>query len=71
VLAVIVQQMAVAASGAPVDRTSSWYCPEIDSAEGSTGYHRSTLQHYFDLGAFILINPAADYSWAVTALTSV
>jgi hypothetical protein len=23
-----------------------------------TGYHRSNLQHYFDLGAFIWINPA-------------
>jgi hypothetical protein len=31
---------------------------ETDSAEGLTGYHRSNLQHYFDLGAFIWINPA-------------
>jgi hypothetical protein len=32
--------------------------PEIDTAEDLTGYHRSNLQHEFDLGAFMRINPA-------------
>jgi hypothetical protein len=31
---------------------------KIDNAEGLTGYHRSNLQHYFDLGVFMVINPA-------------
>jgi hypothetical protein len=32
--------------------------PKLDSAEDLTASDRSDLQHYFDLGVFIVINPA-------------